>query len=135
MLDDLKGVVELTDVAATARPLIIRSPLGFGQIVFVAFDLELPSIADWEGRADILGRVLQTQSSQPDRRRGEATNTQVQDSVIRTWWVNFGRTGPIPASEVGRTLVGGGTCLLYIVVIGPVDYFSSRRFRRMTLHG
>ncbi len=136
VLTEVGGVVELSDDAAGgSRPLIVRTPLGFGQTVFVGFDLDLPSVANWDGRSRIVARVVQASAGQPERSGGELSNTQVarfgyEDMVgqlrsgldqfqgvtlVELWWV-------------------AGLVFLYIVLIGPVDYFFLRDIlRRMTL--
>jgi hypothetical protein len=136
VLSDVQGVVELFDaVAGGSRPLIVRTPFGFGQIVFVAFDLELPSVMAWEGRSRILTRLLQTTISQNDNRRGERSKTHAtgfgyQDLVgqLRSGLDQF------PGVRLVALWWVAGLVSLYIVLIGPVDYYLVRDvLRRMAV--
>lgn len=135
VLANVRGIVELSDtVADETRPMVVRSSMGFGQTTFVGFDLELPSIADWEGRPRILARVLQA-TEQMDRQRRGDSNTQVaqfgyQDLVgqLRSALDQF------PAVQLVALWWVAALVTIYVVLIGPVDYFLLRDvFRRMTL--
>lgn len=136
VLTDVDGKVELADTAfGSSRPLIVRSALGFGQTVFVALDLDLAPLAGWEGRGRIVSRLLQETTTETDRRNAASSALQgnrfgYQDMVgqLRSGLDQFPRV-----TFVGFSWVAG-LVLLYVVMIGPVDYFLVRDvFRRMTL--
>src|SRR6185437_15829703 len=54
-LEEIKGRIEVAD---GNLPLIVRSPRRFGEIDFVAVDLDRPPFADWEGRTILVSRLL-----------------------------------------------------------------------------
>jgi hypothetical protein len=136
ILTDVDGRIELADVTvAGSRPLVVRAPFGFGQIVFVAFDLDASPVASWEGRSRIVNRLLQGSDDQSDRRASREQATHVarfgyQDMVgqLRSGLDQFPGVTFVAFSWVA------GLVLLYLLVIVPVDYFFLRDvLRRMTL--
>lgn len=136
VLADVEGKVELADVAAgQARPLIVRAPHGFGQTVFAAIDFDLPPVADWDGKAKIVSRLMQETSDERERRVDSTSATHIarfgyQDMVgqLRSGLDQFPEVTFVSFSWVA------GLVLLYIIVIVPIDYFFLRDvLRRMTL--
>lgn len=55
LLADLSGVIEARE---NKVPLIVRQPFGFGQIVFVAVDLDRAPLADWTDRGLLVRKLL-----------------------------------------------------------------------------
>lgn len=136
VLTDVDGKIELADVAAgISRPLIVRAPFGFGQIIFAAIDLDLPPVSNWEGKGRIVIRLMQESSDEREGRAESKTSTRTarfgyQDMVgqLRSGLDQFPEVTFVSFSWVA------GLVLLYIIVIVPVDYFFLRDVvRRMTL--
>ena len=50
-----KGDIEVAD---GNLPLVVRTPRRFGQVVFVAVDLDRRPFPDWEGRGNLVARLL-----------------------------------------------------------------------------
>ena len=124
-LQDVRGKVELSDTAADGlRPIIVRYSHGLGIVVFVAYDLDAPPLANWTGTprlvAKMLERLLNTgDHGSTEQRMGRVAHEGFRDLVgqLRTALDDF----------PGVTLVAfswiAGLVLLYIVLIGPGDYF------------
>ena len=52
------GVEGRIEAAKADLPLVIRSPRGFGQVVFLAADLDQPPLAGWADRKLLAARLL-----------------------------------------------------------------------------
>ena len=69
LLQNVRGLVELDDLGVRGqRPMVIRAPFRFGQVIFVAFDLDASPLAEWPGRARMVEQILQA-ARQGDRPR------------------------------------------------------------------
>lgn len=127
-----QGTVALADGDS---PLVFRQLRDFGQIVFVSFDVADPIFDDWKGTDFMLLRLLKAgevdelvtsnnQSSSPSATYGYRDLTgQLKvplEQFRQVKMINF---------TVVAVLIG-----LYIICIGPGDFFFLRRFaRRMEL--
>lgn len=61
---NVQGRIELfAGVQAADLPLIVRFPLGFGQVTVVALDLDKPPFDQWHGRSKFLEKLLGRRSS------------------------------------------------------------------------
>jgi hypothetical protein len=135
LLGKVDGKVELFDVMpGRQRPMIVRAPLGFGLVIFVGFDLDRAPFDRWDGRARLVQLILHHDAAD----RGETG----QDKASATQRVEYGyqdisgqlRSALDQFPDV--TLVAfswvAGLLLLYIALIGPLDYFLLRDIvRRM----
>lgn len=134
LLRDVRGKVELFDLAPSGqRPMVIRSPLGFGQVVFVAFDLDQPPFVQWAGRSHFVQRVLRESPERSDSGESSSPGSKVSQfgykdmsGQLRSALDQFGGVTLVAFSWVA------GLLLLYVVLIGPADYFLLRDvLRRM----
>ncbi len=131
-LDQLHGDVDLWQGSGEDRlPLIVRAREGLGQVVFVGLDIDTPPLQRWEGRNRLVEKLLDfddetrtTESSDyyydgPTDLSLSLTqrlDKELENSGIRT-----------PPFWVIACLV-----LLYILLIGPGDYWLVKRiFKRM----
>jgi hypothetical protein len=133
-LTDVIGKVELSDTAADGlRPIIVRSACGLGLVAFVAFDLDVPPLAGWEGTPRILAKVrerlLHTEPHQAaDESPGRMAHEGYEDLTgqLRNALDEFSGVALVRFSWVA--CLG----LLYIALIGPGDYLLLHRaLRRM----
>jgi len=124
-----QSVPALTTNATTLRPgaraldnagLLNSAPLGAGQVVFAAFDLD--ALRGWTGEADLWARVL---PEQPRALIGYSYRWR-SENLLRD-------SLQLPALRVPSTLAVLGLILLYIVVIGPVNFLLLRRLNRVEL--
>jgi hypothetical protein len=127
-LDNLRGRIEAEERERNeTSPLVIRTPVGLGQIVFCAVDPDTEPLLDWPGRGRLVGRLLewtmgQRDAGQIDGRRGEMAHVGFEDisGQLRVALDQFPRVFVVPFSLVAALAV------LYIAIIGPLDYFVLR---------
>jgi hypothetical protein len=129
-LGDIHGEVILSGGAG--RPLLVRAPLGFGEVLFVAFDLDQPPIAQWPDRGRLISKLLEAlwrnvAPSDEQHRGGQVSHLGFADLTgqLTAALDQFHGVRLIPFSWVA------GLIVLYIVLIGPADYFLLRRYGRM----
>lgn len=115
-------------------PLVVRSPHGFGETVFVAFDLETSPLTTWAARPQLLARLLgksTSRTAQGDSQSlGQVTTLGFEDlsGQLRGALDQFAEVQVVPFWLVALL------ALAYIACIGPLDYFIVRRlFGRMEL--
>jgi hypothetical protein len=115
---------------------VVRSARRFGQILFVAVDLDRRPLTEWEGRGTFVARLMDF--SEPGATDPAAQNNPNAAfarsggwdlvSALRTGLDNFRGVTPISFAVVAALILG------YIVLIGPGDYFLVKRvLRRMEL--
>jgi hypothetical protein len=115
-------------------PLVVRSPRGFGETVFVAFDLETSPFTTWAARpqllARLLGKTLARSAGDESQSLGQVTTLGFEDlsGQLRGALDQFAEVPVVPFWLVALLV------LTYIACIGPLDYFIVRRlFGRMEL--
>lgn len=129
---DLEGKIETSEgYGADASPSIVRKSHGFGQVIFIAFDLDVPPVSKWEdGRKVLLGRLLNLALGEPPTSDSEQSFDLSQvgyDDLLgqmRAALDQFSTVRLVPFSWIAM-LVG-----VYILLIGPLDYLILRRMGR-----
>ena len=113
------------------QPVITRMPYGMGSIVFVAFNLDEGAFTQWEGRVEFLQQLI--------NRFGPRVHTGLDAWQMR----GGGRDDQDLSTQLHReqdkfdvTVVSFGWValfiLLYIVVVGPLDYILLKKvFKRL----
>ncbi|HND52778.1 MAG TPA: hypothetical protein PLV92_10295, partial [Pirellulaceae bacterium] len=133
VLAGVRGRIEAPEGASSAaeRPLVIRYPLGLGQVTLVTFDLDSPLIAKWQGRTRLLTRLFQrakdrTLDQAGSDKVGQVTHLGFDDlsGQLRSALDQFSGLTLVSFSWVAVLLV------LYIALIGPGDYFLVHYLRR-----
>jgi hypothetical protein len=109
------------------QPLVISSAYGLGQVVFVALDLDRPPLVGWEGRSRLLARLLRQ-----DTRGDSAFEEQQGGKVAHVGYTDLaGQLRSALDQFTGVSLVPfywvAGLMCLYLVLIGPGDFFFLRR--------
>lgn len=127
-LEQVRGRVEAFEGSrATDLPLVVRTPHGLGEIVFVAADLDRPPFLKWQARTLMLDRLLgktrqqtveATETAQPP-----SSNFGYNDMAgqLRSALEQFQGVKLVPFSLVAFLIV------LYILAIGPFDYLLLKR--------
>lgn len=127
-LQDVVGRIEAyAGGAARDLPLVVRSPLGFGEVVFLAFDMGEPPFAGWRARPLLVDRVL--------RRAAVPDSTKATGAIGQVTTLGFeDLTGQLRGALdqfAGVTLVPFWLVALlvfaYVLCIGPLDYYLVRR--------
>ncbi len=131
---DVRGQVVISETTPAGRlPAIVRSPYGFGKVIFVAFDLDKPPFADWQGRPSLVDKIVkedqrgERDGASSSRRSGRVAHLGFTDLVgqLREALDAFRGVTRAKFSWIA------GLILLYILLIGPGDYFLLRKFGRM----
>ncbi len=110
-------------------PLVIRSPMGFGQLTFLAVDLDLPPISRWKARPELLAALLSrgaggTPAAGTSEPQGQATQYGYDDLVgqLRASLDRFPEVTFVPFWLVAILAVA------YILLLFPFDYLVGKRF-------
>jgi hypothetical protein len=130
-LADAGGVIEVgAGKALRDLPLVVRTPHGFGQVVWLAFDLEQPPLAHWRGRAQLLEKLwTRSGAKSVDREAGsagEVTTLGFDDLAgqLKGALDQFEGVAVMPFWLVAALVV------VYIACIGPFDYYLVTRVLR-----
>ena len=133
-LVDVRGSIEAFEgTSPRDLPLVIRAPHGFGQVVFVAVDLDRPPLRQWAGRQQLFNKLLDRspQSAETEAEEtAEVGNVGYNDLAgeLRGALDQFEGVRLVPFSLVALLIV------VYIALIGPVDYLIVKKlFKRMEL--
>ena len=133
-IDKPSGKVEVMERrAGGAYPVVIRSCTGFGQLVLVTVDLDLPPISDWTGRDRLVGRLLEwTLGKSTDQQRSGVVGAMRHPGYtdlagqLRSAMDHYTAVTFVPFELVATLIVA------YVLLIGPLDYFLVKHgFRRM----
>jgi hypothetical protein len=111
-------------------PLVVRTPRGLGQIIFVAADIDRPPFSDWSDRgllwAKLLDFTLARGNEKPDEQYQGGYGYGDLSGQLRSALDAFTGVKVIPFALVAMMIVG------YLLLIGPGDYFLLKKaFRRM----
>ncbi len=128
-LQEIDGVIEAADGGLA---MVVRRAVGFGQVRILAGNLDGAPLASWSDRGRLVASLLDTPTQRREQfQRGTAVMHFGYDDMaghLRSALDRFQGVRPVPFALIVALLV------LYIAVIGPVDYFLLHRFgRRMWL--
>jgi hypothetical protein len=127
-LTHVKGKVEAGD--ADDLPLVVRTAHGLGQVLFVAADLDLAPLKDWDGQKLLAAKLLELPAAEPVKEDQFAVYREFRDvsGQLRSALDQFTGVRVVPFALVALLVIG------YILLIGPGDYFFLRKvLRRMEL--
>ena len=113
-----------------AGPLLVERRYGAGTILFLALDPAQPPLAGWTGTAALWQRALSTTSvelSMVAQRR-----LQNQFGYIYGYGYN-GNPFNIPGLALPNAWLVGGFLLVYVLLIGPINYLVLRALKRVEL--
>ena len=128
-LKNPRGIVESREANIVGQgPTIVRSSFGFGQVAFIAVDLDAPPISEWKGRARLVSRLIRKEStreavSQQDEGSGRVAHEGFDDLVgqLRGALDHFSGVTLVSFTVVATLTV------VYLLLIGPGDYFLLNR--------
>jgi hypothetical protein len=126
-LAEVEGVVEASEADL---PLLVRSPRGFGQIILFAADLDRGLLTGWKDRPRLAAKVLGLPAEYVEQARdvGGAMHLGFNDLAgqLRGALDQFEGVRVVAFSAVV------GLIVLYLLLIGPIDYFFLNKvLRRM----
>lgn len=115
------------------RAMVVRYPVSFGDITYVALDLELPPLKDWPERPRLLARLLHGRSEREEstfgdeQGGGKVTHLGFEDlsGQLRAALDQFPGVTLVQFSWIAMLIV------FYIVLVGPIDFFGLRRLGRL----
>ncbi len=132
LVTGLPGKVESpANLAQGQPPLVTRIPLGLGEIVLVAADLDQPPFARWSGRTNLLRRLTRTRLPGEINETGSAASrAPIQQDLVeqlRRALDVFPGVSLAPFFWVAMLVAG------YVALIGPGDFKLQRYLGRMEL--
>ena len=106
-------------------PLVIRTARGFGQVIFVAVDLDQSPLNQWSDRPLLVARLLDLPTGRADESAEDAAMMHYGYTDLagqmRSALDQFTGVRLVPFWLVAGLIVG------YILLIGPGDYFFLRK--------
>ena len=115
------------DARANEIPLVVRTAHGLGQVVFVATDLDRGSMLAWSDRALLMASLLGLPGNERPPEAKNAAESYSYDDLAGQLRSSLELLRGVLMAPffVVATLVA-----IYILLIGPGDYFLLRRLRR-----
>ena len=112
-----------------ADAVVIRHSVGFGQFVLVTVNLAEPPISDWADRKSLGGMIIGLLNFNAENRRNQEQRTnrfgfQDLSGQLRAALDDFS-----DVATVNFTVVAA-IAILFIGLIGPIDYFLLKRFAK-----
>ncbi len=128
-LEDVQGRVEAFEGSRSSElPLVVRRPVGFGQLTFIAIDLDEPPVSQWPARNELIGalaghgpRAIATAPAADPRSAGLRLGFDDMIGQLRSSLDQFPGVRLIPFSIVI------GLAAAYILLLFPLDYWLSRK--------
>jgi hypothetical protein len=109
-------------VVQNGIPVLIEKKIGYGKVYFFAADPGLRPLNDWDGMSDIYEHLLATKSPKPSWADGPWDSYQASTAL-----------STLPELALPSFVYICCWLGLYIVIIGPVNYFVLRRLKRTEL--
>lgn len=131
-LSNCQGIAEVHE---GDLPLIVRAPRIFGRVTFIALNFDQRPLAAWPGRNDLVkrllgGRLRRESRDEQDFGRGAASHLGLTDLAGQL----RGALDQYADVELAPFWLVAGLVFVYMLLIGPIDYFLHRRLtRRMGL--
>jgi hypothetical protein len=114
-------------------PLVVRMPLGQGNVVYLAFDPQDSPVAGWQGRPGLMNRIVGMANPYGLDRGALSSNG---GSPINPLMMKFGGSAiaaelaNIPQAALPSIVLFLALAVLYILLIGPLNFLVLRRLRR-----
>lgn len=127
---DIRGEIRLAEGSRQAiYPLWTRSAHGFGIVEFFTFDLSADPIAQWPGRDSLLRLLLEAIS---DRQQESRVSQQAGQSAAHLGYSDISghlrmALDQFPGVRSVSFFLIGAIIILYLVLVGPGDYFLLRK--------
>lgn len=118
----------------SGRPLIVEHPHGLGRVSTILIDLSQPPLNQWNGVGRLLARTIsgESQASEPDaiRSGGRMTHLGYRDLIgqLRMALDQYEGVATIHFYPVA------GALLLYLLLLGPGEYFLLRTAAPRAMH-
>jgi hypothetical protein len=127
-----EGMVDVEEGFGRERSAwIIRRPYGLGIVTLLTADIDTSPIAEWAARHKLIAKLLDgalpgQYDEIEERQSGQMTHVGYRDLTgqMRLAMEQFSGVRLVPFSLIA------GMAVIYILLIGPVDYFVLRRVSR-----
>jgi hypothetical protein len=103
-------------------PLIVQNAIGFGKVIYFAADPGLQPLSNWAGMRDVYGKLMDASSIKP--------------AWLNNQWDEFSANQALSTlNELGipSTLFICCWLVLYVAMIGPLNYIVLNRIKRREL--
>jgi hypothetical protein len=125
-------------VVASERdvPLIVQKGVGSGQIVYLAFDPAVDPIAHWGSRSDLFTRIVSRAAPLAMSRAARPNGFQPVTPYMNSYGPPSdiaSELANVPAAALPSILLFFFLTILYVVLLGPVNFFALRRLNRREL--
>ncbi len=107
-------------VTEAGVPLIIRRPHGFGEVYFLGFDPAV--LAQWDGLSAIYRQLVTSEVEKPNWAYG-----------VQGWDSASNAAAMIPNLSLPPVSLFCGFVVVYMIVLGPVNYYVVRALKRREL--
>ncbi len=115
-------------LAQDGIPLVVQGPLGMGRSIFVAFDPAKEPFAGWSGAGPFWTWAVPSHAAATDSTSGLArapAEIGAMDLARQA-----GQFPDVPPPAIGGLFV---LIVIYLVIVGPFDYFVLRKLGRLEL--
>lgn len=109
-------------VQQDGTPLIVQKSIGSGTVYFFAADPALQPLSNWNGMKNVYEHLLGSKIQQPSWTSGQWYDYRANQALAT-----------IPELGLPSIFYICGLLALYIVIIGPLNYFVLRRVKRREL--
>ena len=128
-LTNLRGrVLAHAGKEETDLPLVVRGPLGLGEVTFVGLDVDRGPLAGWAGRTALIQKALQIEV---EKEQDQEDNPNAYGYLGGTDLIGQLRTaldGKFVGVQTVPFIAVAGLVGAYILLIGPGDYFLVSRW-------
>jgi hypothetical protein len=108
--------------AENATPLILRKKYGAGEVLYLTFDPSLPNFRSWAGREDFYRSLFSSAFDKPSWLYGIRNWSQAKEAALT-----------LPDLNLPSPLLICGFLGIYILALGPFNYFLLRSLKRSEL--
>jgi hypothetical protein len=123
--DDLLRTSNWRDFRVLARverqPLVVQAAYGLGRVTVVAFDLDRKPFTNWKEQNIFWERLLAGASIRPASSTGMVNEPEGIDQLVH----HLDQFEGVPVISFGWVAL---FILLYILLVGPLDYYILKRF-------
>jgi hypothetical protein len=110
-------------------PLVVRTACGLGQVTLVAFDVDQPPFRGWPTEPEFWYKLLNIPRPNPDAAAQTTARKETPEEtaadLASSFQNNLEQFADVPVISYGLVAF---FMFVYIVVVGPLDYFILRRF-------
>ncbi|MEA4905996.1 MAG: hypothetical protein VB089_00160 [Anaerolineaceae bacterium] len=105
-----------------AQPLVVRRPSGLGEVVYLSFDPAAQPFASWDGRQDFYSQLMAEEPFRPTWMQG-----------FQDWGWAVTAINNLPNLNLPQPLGVISFLLVYVAVVGPLNFFILGRLKRREL--